>query len=582
MALEYPGELSEGAILHGLCRLLAPLHSTEAVDSYLAARLDTHQEVVVVLPRPTLALERQEALRGAFLSEARRLAALEHPHLLRVWMVLEALSIQAPGAHPREVRCPAMICERLEGCALSEALARRPRQPLERALAWLVGALEGLAALREGGWEGHGRISAEALFVADPEGPRERAVWVELGELRRVREGKEGAPDGVADLRALALLTLRAWIGEDLEARAKKEERALDKVVRAALAARAREERLGGAARAGLEEALLGALGGRWAQPEALLEALGPLLPGEDEAAPREAGAPRWVWALVAALVGVLLVALWWRPVARPWGAALSGCLPSPAPPPCPPLGRMRDGACPPEGMVFVPGGRFQVGLEGGEAPEVPVREAVVDDFLLDRREVTVGEWSRCVSQGGCVAPVLAVEPGRAVEGEAPISGVSWEQARRYCEGMGKRLPTGVEWERAARGGDGRRYPWGDEAPSCTRAVSWTPGLGAGCGRGEAGPVGSREGGASPYGALDMAGSVWEWVDAPRVGADGAVWGHEKRGGSWAEPVIEPPERNDRAWWEIQLRPSFWRVSPPGTGYHNTGFRCARGVQARR
>jgi formylglycine-generating enzyme required for sulfatase activity len=148
-----------------------------------------------------------------------------------------------------------------------------------------------------------------------------------------------------------------------------------------------------------------------------------------------------------------------------------------------------------------------------------------------------------------------------------PATQVSWYGAQAYCQWAGARLPTEAEWEKAARGIDGRLYPWGNEAPNCDKAQYGD------CG-GMTVPVGSRPAGASRYGVLDMGGNVWEWVadwygpayysSSPAQNPQGPDSGERRvfRGGSWGYP------------------PAFLRTAdrarnrPTYAGF-NVGFRCA-------
>ncbi len=155
--------------------------------------------------------------------------------------------------------------------------------------------------------------------------------------------------------------------------------------------------------------------------------------------------------------------------------------------------------------MVQIPGGSFVMG-GGEEADEQPAHRVFVSAFSIDRDEVTEAEYAQCVAKKKC-APHQFVETGNL-----PVTNVSFEEAQTFCRSLGKRLPTEAEWERAARGDDGRIFPWGNQ-PDCMQANF---GNFEGEGRCPQNPgrpvaVGSFAG-ASPFGVRDLAGNVWEWV----------------------------------------------------------------------
>jgi formylglycine-generating enzyme required for sulfatase activity len=143
---------------------------------------------------------------------------------------------------------------------------------------------------------------------------------------------------------------------------------------------------------------------------------------------------------------------------------------------------------------------------------ETPRREIFLDAFLIDAYEVTVADFEACISAGMCRPEHFLTHQenidcnyGDSNFSTHPMNCVNWIGAGEYCEFANKRLPSEAEWEKAARGDDGRKYSWGDEAPTCALAnVDFCIG--------QTSEVGSYPAGVSPSGAYDMAGNVAEWV----------------------------------------------------------------------
>jgi formylglycine-generating enzyme required for sulfatase activity len=175
--------------------------------------------------------------------------------------------------------------------------------------------------------------------------------------------------------------------------------------------------------------------------------------------------------------------------------------------------------------LLYVPAGNFTMGDSADHAEsecirvsdsnqcipdidisftdEAPAHTVYLDAFWIDQTEVTNAMFFRCVQAGKCAS-------NGAGNDNYPVVNVSWSDASAYCVWAERRLPTEAEWEKAARGTDGRTFPWGNDAPSCSLA-NFAFSSTKKCAGGVA-TVGSFPAGASPYGALDMAGNVWEWV----------------------------------------------------------------------
>jgi serine/threonine-protein kinase len=157
--------------------------------------------------------------------------------------------------------------------------------------------------------------------------------------------------------------------------------------------------------------------------------------------------------------------------------------------------------------MNFVPAGEFMMGSSDAdvdaEQDEKPQHAVYLAAYWMDRTEVTNALYARCVTAEVCT-PVISLRSDAGQLPDYPVQGVTWTQSSDYCQWVGRRLPTEAEWEKAARGVDGRIYPWGNTPPDPIRANfdSLT---------GDAVAAHSYLEGASPYGILQMAGNVWEW-----------------------------------------------------------------------
>ena len=179
------------------------------------------------------------------------------------------------------------------------------------------------------------------------------------------------------------------------------------------------------------------------------------------------------------------------------------------------PVGSGAPTATAPEGMQLVPAGPFTMGADGGgEEDEHPAHTVTLAAFWLDTTEVTNEAYAKCVDASACrmnnrsVARNSHAGPDEGFgKPKQPVVGVSWGDANTYCGWLGRRLPREAEFEKAIRDGDGRRFPWGNEAPTPERTV-----YARAFGRETTDDVGSHPTGRGPYGHDDLAGNVWEWI----------------------------------------------------------------------
>jgi len=236
------------------------------------------------------------------------------------------------------------------------------------------------------------------------------------------------------------------------------------------------------------------------------------------------------------------------------------------------------------DGIMLVPAGAFWMGRDGGPPEEAPLHRVFVTDFWIERQPVTNAEFAAFLDATGLRpgterrydeddpdarihrrAGRWTADPGFE---DHPVVEVSWFGARDYCRWRGRRLPTEAEWEKAARGDDGRPYPWGTSPPSADTAVF-------GRAYNATAPVGGRPRGASPYGVQDMLGNLREWTSTtfrpyPYNGNDG------REGWSGPGAVVVRGASHDDAASELSVtRRRVYELRGASAGHHFVGFRCA-------
>jgi serine/threonine-protein kinase len=221
--------------------------------------------------------------------------------------------------------------------------------------------------------------------------------------------------------------------------------------------------------------------------------------------------------------------------------------------------------------MVLVAAGPFVMGCADEldvqcEGDERPRRTVELDAFYIDRTEVTQQAWKECMDRSHCGEPLCTLD--LALKAEHPVTCVTWEQADNYCRSNHKRLPTEAEWEKAARGLNGGRYPWGsDETPYCSLANFQSCNLPT-----KTAAVDLRPEGASVFGALDMAGNVYEWVADWHAGYDPAAIDNPLGPTTGLQRVLRGGDYGSDAW---ALRSFNRRAQDPTIANDAWGFRCA-------
>ena len=251
-------------------------------------------------------------------------------------------------------------------------------------------------------------------------------------------------------------------------------------------------------------------------------------------------GQQMMIWAGMSLVAGILCLGAA-EPQSSKGGQVLS-----------PAVGRGGDGAP----MILIPAGPYIMGSNDGLPNERPEHTVTLDSFYVDQYEVTLSLYRKFLESTKQESPSTWDDEAATTAGDRPATGMKWEAASAYCKWAGKRLPTEAEWEKAARGIDGRRYPWGDMQPFVDIAnynrgmwvneaitlVAVTSGL-----EGMSVRHGLKEGGKSPFGLFHMAGNAAEWVAdwygrdyyqrTPEKNPSGPATGEKRviRGGSWAD-----------------------------------------------
>lgn len=216
--------------------------------------------------------------------------------------------------------------------------------------------------------------------------------------------------------------------------------------------------------------------------------------------------------------------------------------------------------------FATIPSGSFQKGSLEGNADEKPVQTVFVREFEISTTEITISDYLRCMADGICEAPTwwqqgyfetVSDSLSNTKKMQIPITGINWKQAMAFCSWLGPeyRLPTEAEWEYAAGGARGFKYPWGNDPDRHIQFESF-----------HLNPVASHV--PNTFGLFDMEGNAWEWTydcyDA--LESDGSCKRHVTKGGSWSEHI-----------WNLRVANKSYGLT--NLGYKTLGFRVVRNAK---
>jgi formylglycine-generating enzyme required for sulfatase activity len=591
--------------------------------TYRGRDLERNVRVTIkeMMPQPGLDPATLDELRRNFWQTGRMLTELDHPHLAQISDYFE----DGSNAY--------LVMDFVEGEDLARRIARTGAAGESLVLAWAGQLLDALAYCH-GKEVLHLDIKPENIIIQ----PDKKAVLVDLGliplwnlndpqtqkAIERVGISPYAPPEhhqamlNYSDLYSLGAVLYFALTGQAPPPAAElaKDDQRLAQtwnVINPPVSA---------ATQAAIMQAMTVSPPWRFTDAGAMRAALPP---PKAEAPPKPKGMAGWMWAVLLLLAGAIVAGLGltvWQaaqpnlPATETAVVALFTATPTPTltptetatpaaiiatvtptlpPTPVPTLApgdtRVRgvDGA----EMVYVPAGQFLMGSreDEGDDDERPQHTLTLNAFWIDKHEVTNLQYHKCVEAGACTPPTACAVGEPTFDDETklthPVVCVSWEAAQRYCGSAGVRLPTEAEWEKAARGTDARQFVWGnqfdchrgnfdDEVELTAEVVEGGPSCD---GFPQTAPVGSFPDGVSPYGALDLSGNVWEWVNdwydggyyalGPERDLNGPPDGRTRvvRGGAWTN--------SKTAYLRLPYRDSF----RPDSTADSVGFRCAQSAE---
>ncbi len=243
-----------------------------------------------------------------------------------------------------------------------------------------------------------------------------------------------------------------------------------------------------------------------------------------------------------------------------------------------------------PLGMINIPAGWFWMGCNPNDnqcdGDEKPYHKVYLNAYYIDKNDITVDEYTKCVKTGGCTQPhwdnclvwngsrwQYGTAGSEFQEGDKPVVCVDWTQSTTYCQWMGDKLPTEAQWEKAARGTDGRIYPWGNQFNCNNSCNSVRP-----CNETSTCKVGSYPQDKSPYRVMDMTGNVWDWCSD---WYDANYYANSPNRNPWGPDSGDYRVLRGSVWinnYPMLIRSSGrYKITGANYGYFSfVGFRCIR------